>query len=243
MPAIMYISLLTFIASFIGTLSGFGTGTLLTTLLSPYLPYTQMLVFVGIIHWFQGLWKILLFRQEINWRLAFNIGIPSVIATIVGALIVTRMQMHAMLPMLGAFLICYTLYVWYAPAFNITPTLPVTTIGGLISGLFAGMFGIRGAIRSSFLTLFNLPKGTYLATTGLISMVTDTARIATYLLEGAQIDPTLFNGLLIFIPVSYAGALIARQIVYATPQKYFRTLISIFLLLMGIKLLLFCSDL
>ncbi|MBU0648901.1 hypothetical protein KJ969_02255 [Patescibacteria group bacterium] len=45
-------------------------------------------------------------------------------------------------------------------------------------------------------------------------------------------------GLIIFIPASFLGAKIAQRVLKKIPQKKFRTVIAVFLLLVGIKLLL-----
>jgi len=42
--------------------------------------------------------------------------------------------------------------------------------GGALSGFFAGIFGVGGAVRATFLTVFDLPKAAYLATSGSIAV-------------------------------------------------------------------------
>ncbi|MDD2341139.1 MAG: sulfite exporter TauE/SafE family protein, partial [Methanosarcina sp.] len=62
---ITYIALLTLLASLIGTLAGFGISTIMVPVLLIVLPLPQTLLLVGIIHWFNDIWKLLLFWEGI----------------------------------------------------------------------------------------------------------------------------------------------------------------------------------
>ncbi|MCO5382844.1 MAG: hypothetical protein NHB15_12750 [Methanosarcina barkeri] len=73
---IIYISLLTLLASIIGTLAGFGISTVMVPILLIILPLPQTLLLVGIIHWFNDIWKILLFREGIRWKLFLLSAFP-----------------------------------------------------------------------------------------------------------------------------------------------------------------------
>ncbi|MBI4094650.1 MAG: sulfite exporter TauE/SafE family protein, partial [Candidatus Liptonbacteria bacterium] len=111
--------------------------------------------------------------------------------------------------------------------------------GGALSGFFAGMFGIGGAIRSMFLSAFDLPKAVYIATAGAIGIMVDSTRIITYFTGGATLPKELWYGLLLFIPISFAGAQIAKKIVDKIPQNKFRMVVAVFLFVIGAKLVLF----
>src|SRR3989344_434056 len=82
---ILLISLLTLIAATIGTISGFGTSTIMVPVLVLWFPLPVTLFLVGIIHWFGDIWKVGLFRQGFNWKLILWFGIPGVLLPWVGA--------------------------------------------------------------------------------------------------------------------------------------------------------------
>jgi hypothetical protein len=98
-----------------------------------------------------------------------------------------------------------------------------------------------GAVRGLFLTAFDLPKGVYIATAGMIALFVDTTRVTTYFLQGAKLEPAILWGMVIFIPASFLGAKVAKLVVEKIPQKYFRTMIAVFLFLVALKLLFFPS--
>jgi len=66
----------------------------------------------------------------------------------------------------------------------------------------------------------------------------DSTRIITYFTGGATLPKELCYGLLIFIPISFLGAQLAKRIVHKIPQNKFRSVIAVFLFAIGLKLIL-----
>ena len=226
------------IASCIGTMTGFGTSTIMVPIVLLFYPVPQTLLFVGIIHWFGNIWKLILFRKGFQWKLILSFGVPGIVASFLGASLVFNIPGIILSQILGTFLICYVIYLFLKSSFKIKPSLLTGACGGALSGFFAGVFGIGGAVRGLFLTAFDLPKEVYIATAGAIALFIDTTRLTTYFLKGARLEQLLLWGLLIFIPASFLGARIARHIVDKIPQEHFRKVVAVFLLLVGIKLIL-----
>ena len=226
------------IASGIGTMTGFGTSTVMVPIMLLFYPVPQTLFFVGIIHFFGNVWKMLLFRKGVRWRLILSFGIPGIAATYIGASLVFDIPAVVLSRILGSFLIIYVIYLFAKSSFNVKSSLIFGACGGALSGFLAGVFGIGGAVRGLFLTAFDLPKAVYIATAGSIALFIDATRLTTYFKNGARLPTLLLYGLPLFIPASFLGAAIARRIVDRIPQEHFRKIIAVFLLLVGIKLLL-----
>ncbi|WGI18034.1 sulfite exporter TauE/SafE family protein [Methanonatronarchaeum sp. AMET-Sl] len=235
---ILGIAVLTYIGSGIGTLTGFGTSTIMVPVLVLFLPLPTVLLLVGIIHWFTDIWKIGLFKEGIEWHLILLFGVPGIITTYLSARLVFELPLTILTRLLGLLLIFYVLYLLYNPKSSLPRNKGTALAGGAIYGVLAGIFGIGGAVRGAFLTAYNLPKSTYIATTGAISLAIDTTRITTYIDGGASLTTPLLIGLLIFIPTSYYGSKTAEKIVRKTPKNKFRKIIAIFLLIIGIQLLI-----
>lgn len=226
------------IASFVGTMTGFGTSTIMVPVLLNFYGLPETLLFVGIIHWCGNIWKLILFRTGFQWKLVLSFGAAGIAATFLGARLVFSISPAVLLRILGVFLICYVVYLFVKGSFRIKPSLPAGVCGGALSGFLAGIFGIGGAVRGLFLTAFDLPKEVYIATAGAIALVIDSTRLVTYLAEGARFEHLPLWGLLIFIPASFLAARVAKAAVNMIPQKHFRKVVAVFLLLMGIKLIL-----
>jgi uncharacterized membrane protein YfcA len=235
---IPFILIVVIIASGIGTMTGFGTSTIMVPIMMLFYPVPQTLFFVGIIHFFGNVWKLLLFRKGVRWRLILSFGIPGIAATYLGASLVFDIPAVVLSRLLGAFLIIYVVYLFAKSSFKVKPNLVFGACGGALSGFLAGVFGIGGAVRGLFLTAFDLPKAVYIATAGSIALFIDATRLTTYFTKGAKLPMLLLYGLPLFIPASFLGASIAKRIVDRIPQEHFRKIVAVFLLLMGIKLLL-----
>jgi hypothetical protein len=234
---ILYISLFTIIASGIGTLTGFGTSTILVPTLLLFYPLPLTLLLVGIIHWFGDIWKIILFKKGIRLSFVLAFGLPGIIATYLGARMVFGLPEASLSRIVGVFLLLYVLFLTLKPTFKLPKNNTISFVGGTLYGLSAGIFGIGGAIRGAFLAAFNLPKEVYIATAGAVGLAIDSVRVTTYFLEGARLSNNLFWGLLIFIPASFLGARIAKKLVDKISQENFRKVVAVFLAIVGALLM------
>jgi uncharacterized membrane protein YfcA len=233
---VLSIAALTLVASLVGTMTGFGIATIMTSVLALFLPPIEVLLLVAIVHWFGDVWKIGLFRSGFRLRLVAMFGLTGVVASFLGARVTLGLSPGLLLRVLGAFLIVYAVFLMVQSGFRVAPSAAVALAGGSLSGFTAGIFGVGGAIRSAFLSLFDLPKDVYIATSGAIGLLVDSSRIVTYFAGGARLEHAFVWGLLVFIPASFAGAALARRIVDRIPQARFRMVIAVFLLAAGLKL-------
>lgn len=236
---IFYIALLTLIAATIGTITGFGTSALMIPVLVIFFPPVETIFLVAIIHWFGNIWKVSLFRKGFDLWLVALFGVVGLATSYLGAFVSLGANEQILLRLLGAFLAGYALFLIFQSKFKIPAGNATALSGGALSGFFAGMFGIGGAIRSMFLSAFDLPKAVYIATAGAIGIMVDSTRIVTYFTGGATLPKELWYGLLLFIPISFLGAQIAKRIVDKIPQNKFRVVIAVFLFAIGLKLILF----
>ncbi|MDQ1252542.1 MAG: uncharacterized protein QG646_1663 [Euryarchaeota archaeon] len=236
---IIYITLLTFLASIIGTLAGFGISTIMVPVLLLIFPLPQTLLLAGIVHWFNDVWKLILFREGIKWKLLLVFGIPGLVTSFVGSSLTLRIPRDTLSKALGFFLIVYVIFIIFNRAFKLSQRLSVAVCGGALTGFFAGIFGIGGEINAVALSAFNLEKSIYIATAGAISFVIDSTRIATYIMGGTGLEPSILSGFLIFVPVSLIGAVIGKKGIERIPQEKFRNFVAVFIFIFGLKLVLF----
>ena len=203
-----------------------------------FLPPVEAIFLVAIVHWFGDVWKVSLFRKGFNFKLIALFGIIGLATSYLGAFVSLGADQSVLLQILGALLVVYALFLIYQSKFKIPATNTAALSGGALSGFFAGMFGIGGAVRGMFLSAFDLPKAVYIATAGAIGLLVDSTRIITYFTGGATLPERLWWSLLILIPVSFVGAEIAKKVVDRIPQNRFRIVVAVFLLGVGVKLLI-----
>lgn len=235
---IIYISLLTLLASVIGTLAGFGISTIMVPVLLIILPLPQTLLLVGIIHWFNDIWKILLFRKGVRWKLFLAFGLPGIFTSFLGSSLSLKISHEILSRALGLFLIAYVIFIIFNRTFKLSQKLSVAISSGALTGFFAGIFGIGGEINAVALSAFNLEKAIYVATAGAISFMIDSTRIVMYIRGGTRLDPILVSSFFILIPVSLIGAMIGKKWIKNIPQEKFRNFVAIFIFLFGLKLVL-----
>lgn len=235
----IFIFLLTLLASGIGAVAGFGTSTIMVPSMLIFFPLPETLLFVGIVHWFGNIWKMLLFREGLRWRLILAAGIPGTIASFIGASLSLNMSKELMLKVLGVVLICYVLLLQFRPCCKIPEKDSTAIAGGTSYGFLAGLLGIGGEVRSAFLSAFDLDKAVYIATAGAIALIIDSSRIVAYMAGGTSLSPVMLSGLLAFVLASFMGSVAGRKVVNRIPQERFRTVVSGFIFLAGMRLALF----
>ncbi len=236
---IFYLAIIVLLAGIIGATTGFGASTVMIPVVILFYPMPETLLFVGIIHCFGNLWKIVFFRRGFRWKIIIGFGIPGIIASLLGALLVFNISSILLSRILAIFIVVYVVYLFVNPEFKVKSNMVSAITGGLLSGFMAGIFGIGGAVRSLFLSAFNLPKEVYIVTGAAIAIVIDITRLFTYISRGSHLSGMAMLGMFLFIPMSFLGAAIAKIIVNKIPQKYFRIVIAVFLLIMAGKLLLY----
>jgi uncharacterized membrane protein YfcA len=232
------LGLLTLGASAIGTATGFGTSTVMIPVMVLFVPVPIALLFVGIIHLCGDIWKVVLFKRGLDWKLILGFGLSGIVASYLGASLSLHAEVLPLKRILGTFLILYVLYLFVAREWALPKTNGTAVCGGLLSGLFAGFFGVGGAVRGAFLLAFDLPKEVYICTSGLIALFIDVTRVSRYIWGGTRLEQELLFALILSIPVSFAGAYMAKRFLDSLPQKFFRIFVGVFLALIGVKLLI-----
>lgn len=232
------IMLLSFVASAIGTITSFGTSTIMVPVLGLFYPLRITLLFTGIIHWFGNLWKMWFFRSGVQIKLILLFGIPGVMASYFGARLVPGMDERLLSRLLGVFMMAYVIFLALNRDWKINPSKSTAIFGGVLSGFSSGIFGVGGAIRAAFLTSFKLNKEVFIFTAGSIGFFIDSGRLISYTLDGTSLNSDLLIALLVSVPVSFLGSYAGKKITEKIPQESFRNVISLALFLMAVKYIL-----
>lgn len=239
----LFIAVLILIASTLGTITGFGTSTIMMPILMVYYPTPEVLLFVSIIHWFNALIRVFLFREGLDWKLIFFYGFAGIIAAYFGARTFLLIDPSLVSKTIAVFLLLYSVFLWFNPRFEIKYSNLKASVFGSVSGFIAGLFGMGGAIRGAFLSSFNLPKAVYLANAAFILLLIDSSRLTTYLSQKMNFDSilkldnwTAYLIMLGFLFASLIGVNLGKLIVNKVPQEKFRHAIAVFLAVIAVKL-------
>ncbi len=238
MSEIILLSSLCLLASAAGTVTGFGTSTIMMPFIMMFFPVQEALFFVSLLHWITGFTRLALFREGFDLRLVASFGLAGIVTSYYGALMAFHIDEVLLTRTVAGFLLAYALFLFFSPQFKIKFSIASGVSSGLVSGFLAGLFGIGGAVRAAFLSAFDLPKTVYLANSALILVLIDSTRVITYMREGASFasiaSPALF---IVYMLASMIGVKLGEKLVRIIPQKQFRYGVAGLLLLLGVRLL------
>jgi uncharacterized membrane protein YfcA len=220
------------------TIAGFGSSALLIPVAFSFFDLRTAIFLVACFHLFNNLFKIRLFWDKIDFRTFCFFGIPSICFAFGGAALIALLPLELISKILAVFLIVYAVYSLFKPKLAIKKSQWTAMLGGSLSGFFAGLIGLGGAIRSSFLVAFNLPKEVYVATSAMIAVVIDFTRIPTYIFTGSVQPSSELFLIPLLIVSAYFGVRLGKVLLSRINQLTFRRIVSIALLLVGLKLLI-----
>lgn len=223
-----------FVSEIVGTIAGFGSSTVFLPLALLFFDFKTALVLVALMHIFGNIGRISFFQHGLSRRILLMFGIPSVVLTLIGALLVSYLPQDTLKGILGVFLVFYAGISFWKEDFRVTPSLRNSILGGGLSGFLAGLIGTGGALRGAFLTAFGLPKEKYIATAAAIALAVDITRIPVYFAEGFLGDQYFWYIPILFF-IAIAGSFSGKQIVKRVPQKKFKKIVLIAILAVGLK--------
>lgn len=222
-----------FIAEIIGTITGFGSSTILIPIALFFFEFKLAIALVAFAHLFGNIMRLIVFKHDINKEMFIYFGVPSIVLTLVGAMLLTLISTDILKLVLGSVLILYAIISLKNPI-SLKQTKKIAIIGGSISGFFAGLLGVGGAIRSTFLSSFRMSKESYIITMAAIGTIIDLTRIPIYLSN--NFVPYNFY---IYIPIIFMlaiiGTFLGKKIVHKMDKKLFRNVILVALFIAGIK--------
>ncbi len=221
------------LAGGVASVAGFGIGSLLTPVLALQLETKLAVALISVPHFIGTglrLWRL---REHIDRRVVVGFGIASAAAGLVGALFHAEAGSPTLALVFGLLLILAgtTELTGLARRFELTG--PAAWAAGALSGLFGGLVGNQGGIRSAALLGFHLPRHAFVATATAIALAVDVARMPVYFaVEG---DRILSQWPLLAVTVGgvVVGTLAGERVLGRIPERVFRTLVALLILGLG----------
>lgn len=224
---------LAMLAEIIGTVGGFGSSVYFVPIGNFYFDFHSVLGLVAIFHLSSNLSKIFLFRKGLDKKLILNIGVPSIIFVVVGGFLTAYFDGVLLSIILGFFLVALSLVFLIRKNLVIKPERKQSIIGGSLSGFLSGFLGTGGAIRGLTMAAFNLEKSVFIATSAFIDLVIDATRTVVYYQNG-YIHSHDFKYIPYLLIIGLVGTYIGKQILKKIPQKRFKKISLILVLMIGL---------
>ncbi len=220
----------------IASVAGFGIGSILTPALAAKLGTKLAVAAVSIPHLVGTVLRFVLIREHVNKRVLLGFGITSAAGGLVGALVHTRFSSTALGYVLGGLLI-------FAGATGITGLASRMRFGrragwlaGAASGIFGGLVGNQGGIRSAALLGFDIEKEAFVATATAIALLVDAARMPVYFVSEAHELAHVWEYVVVGTVGVVVGTLVGQKVLIRIPEKVFRRIVAFIILALGIAL-------
>lgn len=226
MNTILFILFSGFLAEILGTIAGFGSSSIFLPFVAQVLDFHNALILAAIYHIFWNTSRLILFHQYVNKHILILFGIPSILCTILGAMLVTYIDQNVLKGCLGIILVVFAGYSLLGHTWKVKPRPLFGLIGGGLSGFSAGLIGTGGVLRGASMSLFHLPKEQYIATIASIALLVDVTRIPIYFGNGFLVRE--FWILLPFLAlIAFIGSYVGRKMVKLLPEKVFQKIILV----------------
>lgn len=235
---LQYISLIliTLLTSVITLFTGFGVGTIMMPVMALFFDVKVAIFLAAIVHFFNNLSRILLYRRDLRRDILRRFGVVSIAGAFLGSFAQLYLQSAWLKTGVGIFLSLFAL-VSLLP-FPIRWKFPpaVDVAGGFLSGLIGGLIGNQGAIRSLYLLNYRLDKQELIASAAMIAVVIDATRIPVYAVSNFGYLRENLTLMLLVILASIAGTLIGGRILPKVSYEFFRRIILVAVLGLGISM-------
>ena len=250
---IVVISLAAFVVAILTFFSGFGLGTILTTVFMVFFPVDLAIALTGVVHFFNNIFKLILVGRNASKEVLIRFGLPAVIAAFLGSWLLLNItdlkplfsytfqdNLFEVSPV--KFIVSILLIIFASmdliPYFkNLQFDKSKLPIGGAMSGFFGGLSGNQGALRSAFLIRAGLSKEVFIGTTVVVSTFVDMTRLGVYATRFVNTD--LSENIPLVLSATLAGILgsfIGNKLLKKVTLDFLQTLVAIMLIILSIAL-------
>src|SRR5213593_229712 len=225
-------------AGAIAAVAGFGVGSLLTPLLALQVGTKTAVAAVSVPHVTGTAVRLWLLRVDVDRALLWRFGLTSAAGGLVGALLHEAASSRALAMIFGTLLVVAGVseITGYARRWRFHGS--VAWVAGAASGLFGGLVGNQGGIRSAAMLGFDVPKERFVATATASALFVDVARMPVYVVVERQEVAAIWYLVLLATIGVVAGTLAGERLLARVPEPRFRQVVGTIILLLGIATLI-----
>jgi hypothetical protein len=201
------------------------------------MPTGEAVAILAIPHAWATVVRLLRLWPEVHWPTFRQFGVASAVGGLTGALLQTRLGS----PVLTVVLATLLMLAGSSELLQRTVPLPATrgwrVFGGILSGVFGGMVGNQGGIRTAALLGFGLKPRALVATATATALLVDLARTPVYLATAGDSIANALRLLLVLVAGVTIGTFVGVPVLSRVPVGLYRRLVGGLLLLVGLSLL------
>ena len=218
-------------------IAGFGTALVAAPLLTFYIPVDKVIPLLALLDFAAALITFLYDRKNVSWPELKRL-IPLMIGgSLIGVTILLYSRPDILLPMLGFFVVAYSLYALSGykktHSFSKLASIPF----GVIGGVFSALFGSGGFLYAIYLMGRLEDKTSFRVTQSFLIKCSTLTRAILFLIAGIY-NRSLLLTALSCLPAMVIGLYIGRHITLKLSREQFLRIVNIVVLLSGITLLI-----
>ena len=234
----LIVALVGVLAGGIAALTGFGIGSLLTPLFALHLDTKLAVAAVSIPHLIGTALRFARMRKDVAREIFLRFGVPSAIGGLIGAFLHNILGSPALEAVFGALLMFAGLGELSGFSRRLRFEGKLSTLAGAASGLFGGLVGNQGGIRSAALLRQGLKREEIVATATAIALLVDGVRMPVYAF-GAVAGITNNLRLIGLATLGVViGTLIGTPLLRRIPEHWFKRTVAVLLVGLGAYMLL-----
>lgn len=217
----------------IGSIAGFGIGTLLTPVIALLFYPEIAIAAVSIPHLIGNGVRCWTMRKRVNMEVLRKFGAWSALGAVLGALLLSYLPRRELAIILGLFLIIVAVSHLVGHAERLKFSGVAQSAAGLVSGFFGGLVGSQGGIRAGAMLGLGMHKAAFVATNTAIGVVVDSTRMPVYLLK--QGDELMnIERIIVFMSAGVlVGTFIGSHMLHKVKEDPFRKAIALLVMSLG----------
>lgn len=220
-------------AGAIASVAGFGIGSLLTPLLASQVELKVAVAAVSIPHIAGTALRYWRLGRHVDRRVLWSFGITSALGGLAGALLHGLAASPALTGIFAALLVFAGIAGLTGLQSRIRFRGVIAWVAGALSGLFGGLVGNQGGIRSAAMLGIEVPRDAFVATATATALMVDIARIPVYLLSQARQIGEIWPLVVVATVGVLVGTLVGERLLRRIPERLFRRVVSALILALG----------
>jgi uncharacterized membrane protein YfcA len=214
------------LAGAVAAIAGFGIGSLLTPLVAWRTGTSAAIAIVSIPHAVASAIRLFAMRQHVDREVFFRFGLASAAGGLAGAALHAAIRGAATSYALGVVLVVAGLLGASGLGEKIHLGRTGAWIAGVASGLFGGLVGNQGGIRSAALLGLDVERDAFVATATASALVVDLARVPVYAASRGE-DIAREVWLVVAMSAGAAiGTFLGRALLGRVPERAFKRVVS-----------------
>jgi uncharacterized membrane protein YfcA len=223
-------------ASFVGGLSGFGTGLIIALFITPIVGPKAVIPVLSVFMVFTNGSRVWFFRKGLDWRPVALIALPAIPASVLGAMLQVRIESQAMQILLGLILVLAVPVRRWLEGRKVAPGNAALIVFGAAFGFSSSLILGTGMLIIPMLLGTGLTGGALLATDAAIALIVNLARAIAFGRLDALTTPLVALAVAMGV-MTIPGTWAARYIVQRTPIRIHTLAIEVLIIVGGLSMI------